>query len=163
MVLYWPGSQSTYVSSHYHLQCVNQYSQTTVEKPVYFLTTLEKPLYFVSDEMKPEFVDCPTSVSVRLYESLETLLTPPTVTDNSGAVASFNVSNNLRDPVTKNMNITWSAADHAGNEADLCQVEVQLKGIHLLSILSRRVSWCVAVQGRCDVSHEHVKSCGRPQ
>ena len=98
----------------------------------------------VSDKEKPQFVHCPKNVSVLLYGSLETQLTPPTVTDNSGAVASFNVSYNLRDPVTQNMTITWSAADHAGNEADVCQVEVQLIGIYLLSILSPRVGWFVA-------------------
>ena len=55
-------------------------------------------------------------------------MTPPSVTDNSGAIASLNVSYNLNRPVTEDVNITWTATDHAGNQADSCIVEVHVIG-----------------------------------
>ena len=77
------------------------------------------------------FDGCPTkAVFVLLYETVETL-SPPNVIDNSGAVARFNVSYNLNRPITIPMNITWTAADHADNTAEPCEVEVLVKGICL--------------------------------
>jgi len=73
-------------------------------------------------------MSCPVS---RLYiQYLGAVNVPsPTVTDNSGAVASFNVSYNLDHPVTKDINITWTATDHAGNEAVPCTLKVLVIGM----------------------------------
>jgi len=82
-----------------------------------------------SDREKPTFTSCPTSP---LYvKKLETIkVTPPTVTDNSGAIASLTISYNMNRPVYANVNITWTATDHQGNETDpTCVVEVQLYGM----------------------------------
>ena len=84
-----------------------------------------------SDKEPPKFDGCPTkAVFVLLYETVETL-SPPNVTDNSGAVASFNVSYNLNRPIAVPMNIIWKAADHADKTAEPCEVEVLIKGICL--------------------------------
>ena len=61
------------------------------------------------------------------FDTVETV-TPPEVTDNSGAVASFQVINNLNRPITQDVNITWTASDYAGNPAEPYVVEVHLKG-----------------------------------
>ena len=61
------------------------------------------------------------------FDTVETV-TPPEVTDNSGAVASFQVINNLNRPITQDVNITWMASDYAGNAAEPYVVEVHLKG-----------------------------------
>ena len=81
-----------------------------------------------SDQEKPLFTACPSEPVYVLH--LGTInVTPPNVTDNSGAIASLNVSYNLNRPVTGDVNVTWTATDHAGNEADPCVVEVHVKGM----------------------------------
>ena len=84
-----------------------------------------------SDRENPKFTSCPASP---LYvKNLETInVTPPTVTDNSGVIASLTVNYNMNHPVVANVNITWTATDHQGNEADpACVVEVQVYGMWL--------------------------------
>ena len=56
-------------------------------------------------------------------------VTPPNVTDNSGAIADLSVSYNLNRPVTEDVIITWNATDHEGNEADPCIVKVHVIGM----------------------------------
>ncbi|KAI0223265.1 hypothetical protein LSAT2_025516 [Lamellibrachia satsuma] len=77
------------------------------------------------DREKPLFTACQTKpVYVRRLGTIN--VTPPSVTDNSGAIASLNVSYNLNRPVTEDVNITWTATDHVGNQADSCVVEVHV-------------------------------------
>ena len=85
-------------------------------------------LMLFSDQLKPQFTSCPTEpVFVRRLGTIN--VTPPSVTDNSGAIASLTVNYNLNSPVTEDVSITWKAKDHAGNEADPCVVEVHVKGM----------------------------------
>ena len=83
-----------------------------------------------SDKEKPLFTACPTEpVYVRYLGTIS--VTPPSVTDNSGAIASVTVSYNLDRPVTEDVSITWTAADHSGNEAHPCVMEVHVIGMCL--------------------------------
>ena len=79
-------------------------------------------IYFV-DREKPRFIGCPTN---QVYLLRFEIATTPNVTDNSGAISTLNVSYNR--PITEDIRITWTAADHAGNMADPCVVEIRVMG-----------------------------------
>ena len=66
------------------------------------------------------------AVTVNLYDSVASFA--PSVTDNSGLVASLTTTADLTAPFTSDQNIAWTATDSAGNQA-ICFTNVTVRGL----------------------------------
>ena len=88
---------------------------------------LDNFLLSCSDREKPIFRACPRREYVQHLAIVQ--LVPPRVTDNSGAIANLSVNYHLLRPVKEDVNITWTATDHAGNEADPCIAQIHVTGM----------------------------------
>ena len=81
--------------------------------------------YDITDVEPPVFTNCGSStIFVKKYDSLG--MSAPTVTDNSGAVDTIEPSMPLATPIDNDVNITWTATDHAGN-TETCVFVVKIR------------------------------------
>ena len=82
-----------------------------------------------ADTEGPKFENCPTETFVVEYLRPASF-TPPTASDNSGALKSFEVNRPFKpgDLVTEDVTVVYTAMDYAG-QVQSCDIVIERKGM----------------------------------